>query len=399
MTSASGSSRSAAEPPCRRPSGPGSGTRSPPRRPGSACRSRRRPSRWPRPELTTRVRAIEVHHLNCGSMCPTGKRLFTGKGGLLEKHKVVAHCLLIESDDGLVLVDTGFGTARRGGPEASGHPRAGEGDAGRELETRGDRRQTGQGDGPRPRGRAPHHRHPPRRRPRRRADRLPGREGPRPQARARLRAVIRRPSAPPLHPEAVGARARLGDARGRRRHLVRLRERQAAARPRRRRRAGPARRPLDGPLAASRSGPATAGCSTPATPSSSAARSRRRARSTPGWRTFENVTRARPQARAAQPRARSRSCSESTAPRSRSSARTTRRCSTRERRPSRRRAYGVQTRAGTRREAVHDAEFGRTMGREADRRRRCVLDRPRRRACEHRIEPRSREVRTGSVIG
>ena len=44
-------------------------------------------------------------------MCPRGKKLFTGTGGLLEKHKVVAHCLLIETDDGLVLVDTGFGTA------------------------------------------------------------------------------------------------------------------------------------------------------------------------------------------------------------------------------------------------------------------------------------------------
>ncbi|MGZ3141004.1 MBL fold metallo-hydrolase [Lentzea chajnantorensis] len=42
---------------------------------------------------------MKVHHLNCGSMRPP-----LVPGGL------VAHCLLIEADDGLVLVDTGFGT-------------------------------------------------------------------------------------------------------------------------------------------------------------------------------------------------------------------------------------------------------------------------------------------------
>ncbi|MDV3219915.1 MAG: MBL fold metallo-hydrolase [Intrasporangium sp.] len=39
---------------------------------------------------------LRVHHLNCGTMRPVGGDL-------------VCHCLLIESDDGLVLVDTGFG--------------------------------------------------------------------------------------------------------------------------------------------------------------------------------------------------------------------------------------------------------------------------------------------------
>ena len=52
---------------------------------------------------------MRVHHLNCGTLCPHGRRLLAGEGGLLEPAKVVCHCLLIETDDGLVLVDTGFG--------------------------------------------------------------------------------------------------------------------------------------------------------------------------------------------------------------------------------------------------------------------------------------------------
>jgi glyoxylase-like metal-dependent hydrolase (beta-lactamase superfamily II) len=43
-------------------------------------------------------------------MCPRGRRLIAGEGGWLETAEVVCHCLLIESDDGLVLLDTGFGT-------------------------------------------------------------------------------------------------------------------------------------------------------------------------------------------------------------------------------------------------------------------------------------------------
>ena len=39
---------------------------------------------------------MRVHHLNCGTML----------GGA-----VVSHCLLIERDDALVLIDTGYGRA------------------------------------------------------------------------------------------------------------------------------------------------------------------------------------------------------------------------------------------------------------------------------------------------
>jgi glyoxylase-like metal-dependent hydrolase (beta-lactamase superfamily II) len=52
---------------------------------------------------------MRVHHLNCGSFCPHGRRLVNGEGGWLEKADVVCHCLAIETAGGLVLVDTGFG--------------------------------------------------------------------------------------------------------------------------------------------------------------------------------------------------------------------------------------------------------------------------------------------------
>lgn len=51
-----------------------------------------------------------VHHLNCGTMCPLGGFLMGQRVGL-GRGRLVAHCLLIETErDGLVLVDTGFGT-------------------------------------------------------------------------------------------------------------------------------------------------------------------------------------------------------------------------------------------------------------------------------------------------
>lgn len=66
---------------------------------------------------------MRVHHLNCGTMQPLGGRLVDGVSGLLARAELVCHCLLLETDAGLVLVDTGIGTpgaqdARRwlGGP-------------------------------------------------------------------------------------------------------------------------------------------------------------------------------------------------------------------------------------------------------------------------------------------
>ncbi|MCA9557909.1 MAG: MBL fold metallo-hydrolase [Myxococcales bacterium] len=52
---------------------------------------------------------MRVHHLNCATLCPRFSRwLF--RGAPPHHHHMVCHCLLIETDEGLVLVDTGFGT-------------------------------------------------------------------------------------------------------------------------------------------------------------------------------------------------------------------------------------------------------------------------------------------------
>jgi glyoxylase-like metal-dependent hydrolase (beta-lactamase superfamily II) len=49
-----------------------------------------------------------VLHLNCATMCPIAGFLLGGEGW---RGRMVAHCLLVETErDGLVLIDTGFGT-------------------------------------------------------------------------------------------------------------------------------------------------------------------------------------------------------------------------------------------------------------------------------------------------
>ncbi len=52
---------------------------------------------------------MKIHHLNCGTCCPIGGRLFDGRSDGPLGH-LVCHCLLIETSVGLVLIDTGFGT-------------------------------------------------------------------------------------------------------------------------------------------------------------------------------------------------------------------------------------------------------------------------------------------------
>ena len=54
--------------------------------------------------------APRIHHLNCGTMCPWGQRLINGEGSLAAFARIVCHVVLIEGADGLVLIDTGFGT-------------------------------------------------------------------------------------------------------------------------------------------------------------------------------------------------------------------------------------------------------------------------------------------------
>jgi len=65
---------------------------------------------------------MRIHHISCGSLCPHGGSLIGGEGGPFNRAAIVCHCLLIESSDGLVLVDTGFGTADARDPARLGQP-------------------------------------------------------------------------------------------------------------------------------------------------------------------------------------------------------------------------------------------------------------------------------------
>jgi len=60
---------------------------------------------------------MSVRHLNCGTMRPLG-----ALGGRLTPTSLVAHCLLVERAEGLLLVDTGFGTADLADPARLGRP-------------------------------------------------------------------------------------------------------------------------------------------------------------------------------------------------------------------------------------------------------------------------------------
>jgi len=53
---------------------------------------------------------MRVHHLNCISTCPAGGHLMDGRTpSALTRGQLCCHCLLLETNDGLVLVDTGLG--------------------------------------------------------------------------------------------------------------------------------------------------------------------------------------------------------------------------------------------------------------------------------------------------
>jgi glyoxylase-like metal-dependent hydrolase (beta-lactamase superfamily II) len=62
---------------------------------------------------------MRIHHLNCGTMRPYGGRLVSGTGSLLATAEMICHCLLVEADHGLVVVDTGYGTDDVRNPDAS----------------------------------------------------------------------------------------------------------------------------------------------------------------------------------------------------------------------------------------------------------------------------------------
>jgi glyoxylase-like metal-dependent hydrolase (beta-lactamase superfamily II) len=62
---------------------------------------------------------IKIHHLNCGTMCPFCQRLMNSRqGSWFEAGRLVCHCLLIETPETLMLVDTGMGLQDIADPQA-----------------------------------------------------------------------------------------------------------------------------------------------------------------------------------------------------------------------------------------------------------------------------------------
>lgn len=51
---------------------------------------------------------MHVHHINCGTGCPFGGALFDGRSSGI-RGELVCHCLVVETEAGLTLVDTGYG--------------------------------------------------------------------------------------------------------------------------------------------------------------------------------------------------------------------------------------------------------------------------------------------------
>jgi glyoxylase-like metal-dependent hydrolase (beta-lactamase superfamily II) len=53
--------------------------------------------------------SMRIHHLNCVSACPLGGHLMDGLSGARLRGRLTSHCLLLETNRHLVLVDTGYG--------------------------------------------------------------------------------------------------------------------------------------------------------------------------------------------------------------------------------------------------------------------------------------------------
>lgn len=61
---------------------------------------------------------MRVHHLNCISTCPLGGKLMDGRtSSIFKRGQLTCHCLLLETNDGLILVDTGLGLQDVANPE------------------------------------------------------------------------------------------------------------------------------------------------------------------------------------------------------------------------------------------------------------------------------------------
>jgi glyoxylase-like metal-dependent hydrolase (beta-lactamase superfamily II) len=61
---------------------------------------------------------MKIHHLQTGTFCPFGGPLLHDRGVFGGEAHLLCHSLLIETNDGLVLIDTGFGTEDVANPHA-----------------------------------------------------------------------------------------------------------------------------------------------------------------------------------------------------------------------------------------------------------------------------------------
>jgi glyoxylase-like metal-dependent hydrolase (beta-lactamase superfamily II) len=53
---------------------------------------------------------MRIHHLNCICACPLGGRLMDGRSpSVLQRGSLCCHCMLVETEHGLCLIDTGYG--------------------------------------------------------------------------------------------------------------------------------------------------------------------------------------------------------------------------------------------------------------------------------------------------
>lgn len=66
---------------------------------------------------------MRIHHLNCICACPLGGRLMDGRSpSIFQRGSLCCHCLLVETEAGLCLIDTGYGLrdVRQPGARLSG---------------------------------------------------------------------------------------------------------------------------------------------------------------------------------------------------------------------------------------------------------------------------------------
>ena len=196
------------------------------------------------PQSGDRLHAIEVQHLNCGTMCPRGARLLAGRGGLRgddEDRRPLPADRVRRGE--LILVDTGFGLGDCSNPKRLGQPfRALVAPACDDASPRSARskrsatipRTSATSSPPTSTSITPE------------ASATFPTLGPRLRRRAGRGAVALADGAHPLHQRAVGPQPHLGRARRGRRQLVRLREHPPPPPQRRRDRDDPAPGPHGG---------------------------------------------------------------------------------------------------------------------------------------------------------